>query len=132
MSLFSSKPKKQTTTDVTFGTVACPSPTVLGSQNGELHNVSWQQVKDGLEDVFDDSNQFLVLTLQEIRHGIRYVQAAQCDEGIVVQLGMEQNNTTKLVEKICSEQECIDIFKEFYASSAVKNLQEYTPVEFFV
>lgn len=132
MGLFSSNPKKQTTTDVTFKTVPCPSPTVLGSQNGELHNVSWQQVEDGLEDVFDDSSQFLVLTLQEIRHGIRYVQAAQCDDGITVQLGMEKNNATKLVEKICSEQECIDIFKEFYNSSAVRNVQDYVPVEFFV
>lgn len=132
MGLFSPKPKKQTTTDVTFKTEPCPSPTVLGSQNGDLHNVSWQQVEDGLEDVFDDSNQFLVLTLQKIRHNIRYVQATQCDDGIVVQLGVENNNTTKLVEKICSEEECIDIFKEFYNSSAVKNLQDYTPVKFFV
>ena len=132
MGLFSPKPKKQTTTDVTFKTEPCPSPTVLGSQNGELHNVSWQQVENGLEDVFGDSNQFLVLTLQKIRHNIRYVQATQCDDGIVVQLGVENNNTTKLVEKICSEEECIDIFKEFYNSSAVKNLQDYTPVKFFV
>lgn len=132
MGLFSPKPKKQTTTDVTFKTEPCPSPTVLGSQNGDLHNVSWQQVENGLEDVFDDSNQFLVLTLQKIRHNIRYVQATQCDDGIVVQLGVENNNTTKLVEKICSEEECIDIFKEFYNSSAVKNLQDYTPVKFFV
>ena len=114
MGLFSPKPKKQTTTDVTFKTEPCPSPTVLGSQNGDLHNVSWQQVENGLEDVFGDSNQFLVLTLQKIRHNIRYVQATQCDDGIVVQLGVENNNTTKLVEKICSEEECIDIFKEFY------------------
>jgi hypothetical protein len=132
MGLFSPKPKKQTTTDVTFKTEPCPSPTVLGSQNGDLHNVSWQQVENGLEDVFGDSNQFLVLTLQKIRHNIRYVQATQCDDGIVVQLGVENNNTTKLVEKICSEEECIDIFKEFYNSSAVKNLQDYTPVKFFV
>ena len=132
MSLFSSKPKKQTTTDVTFGVTTCQSPTVLGSQNGELRNVSWQQVEDGLEEVFDDSNQFLVLTLQEIRHNIRFVQAAQCDQGIVVQLGIEKDNATKLVEKICSEWECTDIFKEFYNSSAVKNPQDYTPVEFFV
>ena len=132
MGLFSPKPKKQTTTDVTFKTEPCPSPTVLGSQNGELHNVSWQQVENGLEDVFGDSNQFLVLTLQKIRHNIRYVQATQCDDGIVVQLGVENNNTTKLVEKICSEEEYIDIFKEFYNSSAVKNLQDYTPVKFFV
>ena len=75
---------------------------------------------------------FLVLTLQEIRHNIRFVQAAQCDQGIVVQLGIEKDNATKLVEKICSEWECIDIFKEFYNSSAVKNPQDYTPVEFFV
>lgn len=132
MSLFSRSPKKQTTTDVTFGTVTCISPTTLGSQDGERHNVSWQQVEDGLEDVFGDSNQFLVLTLQEIRHNIRYVQATQCDEGIVVQLGIEKNNATRLVEKICSEQECIDIFREFYGSSFVKNIQEYKPVEFFV
>ena len=89
-------------------------------------------MENGLEDVFGDSNQFLVLTLQKIRHISRYVQATQCDDGIVVQLGEENNNTTKLVEKICSEEECIDIFKEFYNSSAVKNLQDYTPVKFFV
>ena len=132
MGLFSPKPKKQTTTDIAFRTEPCLSPTVLGSQDGELHNVSWQQVEDGLEDVFDDSNQFLVLTLQKIKHNIRYVQTTQCDDGIVVQLGVENNNTTELVEKICSEHECIDIFREFYSSSAVKNLQDYTPVKFFV
>lgn len=132
MSFFSPKSKKTTTTDITFGTVTCLSPTVLGSQNGELHNVSWDQVEDGLEDVFDDCDQFLVLTLQDIRHNIRYVQATQCDDGIVVQLGIEENNATRLVEKICSQQECIEIFKEFYGSSFVKNVQEYTPVKFFI
>lgn len=132
MGLFSRKPKRTTTTDVTFGTVTCISPTVLGSQDGEKHNVSWQQVADGLEDVFEDSNQFLVLTLQDIRYDIRYVQATQSDEGIIVQLGIEKDNTTRLVEKLCSEQECVDIFQEFYRSSFVKNTEEYTPVEFFV
>ena len=93
MGLCSPQPQKQTTTDSAFRTEPCLSPTVLGSQDGELHNVSWQQVEDGLEDVFDDSNQFLVLTLQKIKHNIRYVQTTQCDDGIVSVLTLSENFT---------------------------------------
>ena len=124
--------EKKTTTDITFGITSPTFPRTVGTQNGEREVSSWDQVADCLEDMFDDDNQFVTLTLVEIRHNIRYVQACPNEKGIIVQLGIEEKGRTKLVEKICSETECVDIFRKFYESSHVQGVEDYKPVEFFV
>ncbi len=43
-----------------------------------------------------------------------------------------QKEPIKVVEKVCSNNECLDIFMEFYESEYVRNMESYQPVEFFV
>jgi hypothetical protein len=122
----------KTTTDVRFGKETCFFPRKIGTQSGERRVDSWQEVEDCLWDMFTDEDEFVTLTLAEIHHNIRYVQACQFQEGITVQLGVEEDDYTRLVEKTCSEAECMDIFREFYESSYVRDFEKYKPVEFFV
>lgn len=124
--------QRKTTTDITFHKISPTIPRTVGTQNGTKEVTSWEQVADSLEDMFDDNDQFITLTLKEIHYNIRYVQACQGEDGIIVQLGIEEDEKTKLVEKICSEEECTDIFREFYESSHVQEVENYKPVEFFV
>ena len=79
----------KTTTDVRFGKETCFFPRKIGTQSGERRVDSWQEVEDCLWDMFTDEDEFVTLTLAEIHHNIRYVQACQFQEGITVQLGVE-------------------------------------------
>ena len=123
---------RKTTTDITFGKVACTEPRKVGTQDVERTAASWEMVEDCLWDMFEDKDQFVVLTVADARCGVRYVQAAQIEGGIIVQLGLEEGDHIRLVERQYSEAECLRIFQEFYQSSKVRHIEKYTPVEFFV
>lgn len=123
---------KKTTTDVTFGKVTCTEPRKVGTQDGERTADSWEMVEDCLWDMFEDSDQFVVLTVSDARCGVRYVQATQIENGLIIQLGLEEGDHTRLVERESSEAECLQIFQEFYQSSRVRHIETYRPVEFFV
>lgn len=86
---------------------------------------------DGINEMFGNEDEFVILTLADIKHNVRYVQACYNDDGIVVQLGIEVEGGIKLVEKITlSEEECVDIFRGFYETSNVKDVEHYTEVQF--
>lgn len=123
--------KRKTTTDIVFNKVKCTNASVE-NQNGRKAADSWHIVEDFIYEMFDDSDQFVTLTLADTDYNVRYVQAVQADSGIVVQLGIEEGEHTKLVEKICSPEECLNIFAEFYDYSYVSDIDKYKPVEFFV
>lgn len=80
-------------------------------------------------DMFEDEDEFVTLTVGELLHQIRYIQAAQTGSGIIVQLGIEEGEQTRLVEKECTQEECMNIFRVFYESALVQNLEEYAPVK---
>lgn len=122
---------RKLTDDVKFGKVSC-SEAYVENQDGKSKADSWMTVQDYIYKMFDDSDQFVILTLANSAYNIRYVQAVQVEGGINVQIGIEEGDNTKLVEKICSEEECIDIFQEFYESSYVCGIEQYTPVKFWV
>ena len=77
-------------------------------------------------------DEFVVLTLADILHQIRFVQAAQIKNGLIVQLGIEEGDRIRLVEKECTREECMDIFREYYNSSYVRDVEKYQPVAFYV
>lgn len=91
---------------------------------------SWDTVLGCLDELFDDTDEFVVLTLAEIKHNIRYVQSAWTTRGLTVQLGIEEKDGTRLVEKYCSQEECIGIFRKFYETSKVENIKSYGEVKF--
>lgn len=103
----------------------------VATQDGERAANSWNDVMDCINEMFEYEDQFVVLTLANISHGVRYVQARYPDDGITVQLGVEVEDGIKLVEKTALyEDECVEIFREFYETSNVKNVEQYTEVQF--
>ncbi len=108
----------------------CERSTVR-SQNEEKNADRWKIVLDFLNRLFDEpEDEFVVLTLANIKHNIRYVQSTWTSQGLIVQLGIEENGGTRLVEKYCSEEECIEIFRKFYETSDVADIKDYSEVEF--
>lgn len=103
----------------------------LSNQNGRLENPTKQDLKDYLNCMFDEEDQFITLTLPKAKNGVRYVQACFAGTTLLVQLGLEENNQTYLVEKTCIRStECVDIFYQFYDYGTVENIEEYKPVQF--
>ena len=63
--------------------------------------------------------------------GIRFIQSTQLKTGgITLELALETPQGTRLVEKDCTQQECLEIFREFYNTTSVQGVEQYTPVEF--
>lgn len=118
--------------EMLFEKTECEMPYKLRTQTIEREAVDWQDVLDRVLEMFGDDDEFVTLTLGEARHNIRYVQAARKMRGdqIIVQLGIEDDKYTRLVEKLCGEEECVEIFREFYSSSNVSGLDKYKPVKF--
>ena len=125
--------KAKTSTDVTFENKNFPTQNTVSTQTVTYQAVSsFQMVEDYLWDMFGDEDEFVVLTLEDILHQIRFVQAAQIKNGLIVQLGIEEGDRIRLVEKECTREECMDIFREYYNSSYVRDVEKYQPVAFYV
>ena len=83
--------KAKTSTDVTFENKNFPTQNTVSTQTVTDQAVSsFQMVEDYLWDMFGDEDEFVVLTLADILHQIRFVQAAQIKNGLIVQLGIEE------------------------------------------
>ena len=128
----SQREERKTTTDVLFEKTDCNMERNIRTQEIDKMASSWEMVEECLLEMFLDDNEFVTLTIQEIHHNIRFIRACQGKDGIVVQLGIEEGEKVRLVEKECMEDECMDIFYEFYNSTYVKDIETYHPVEFFV
>lgn len=103
----------------------------LSNQNGGLSNPTKEDLKSYLDCLFDEDDQFITLTLAKAKNGVRFVQATFAGTKLIVQLGLEENDKTYLVEKVCvGSKECVDIFYQFYDFGIVENINEYTPVQF--
>lgn len=103
----------------------------LSNQNGRIQNPAKEDLKQYLNTLFDEYDQFITLTLPKAKNGIRYIQACFAGNDLIVQLGLEEGNKTYLVEKVCTHsQECIDIFYKFYESGVVDHVDDYKPVQF--
>lgn len=103
----------------------------LENQDGRIENPTKEDLRDYLNCLFNEDDQFVTLTLAKAQNSIRYIQACFVDAKPIVQLGLEENDKTRLVEKTClSNEECADIFFEFYDYGIVENLEEYQPVQF--
>ncbi len=83
-----------------------------------------------LDEAFENDEQFLTLSLKKaIYDGVYFVQAARLPDGMIsVQLGIEQENGTKLVEKITDEVTCAKIMMHFLDTAKVEDIENYTPV----
>ncbi|MBP3351313.1 MAG: hypothetical protein J6L65_02795 [Lachnospiraceae bacterium] len=128
MGLFS-KLFKKTTTDVRFEKVAPQNAMELENQNGVIENCTYLDVEEYLQMMLDDSEQFITLSMPSAPYGIRFVQACRVNEGIDVELGLEQDNQTKLICRVCDEEECRNVFYEFFNTSNVCDRKGYEPIK---
>ena len=116
--------------EMLFEKTVCNVPHQLRTQTLEREARDWEDVLACVEEIFEDDDEFVTLTVGDARHNIRYIQARQEDDEIIVQLGIEDDKYTRLVEKLCGKEECVEIFREFYNSASVKDLGKYEPVKF--
>lgn len=115
--------------EVVFQKVKSQQGFTLENQDGKLTDFRDVDIEDYLADMFAAPDQFVVLTAPEPRRKIRFVQACVQDEGVEVEVGIEEEGT-RLYYKICSEEECYRIFLDFYEDRFVPDWKEYKPVEF--
>ena len=115
--------------DMVFKNVAKQSHFTLENQNGKTENFRDVDVEDYLADMFEDPDQFVILTAPEPQGKVRYIQSCTHDGEIEVELGIEEKGTC-LYYKMCSEEECRRIFLDFYYNRFVPDMGEYKPVEF--
>lgn len=81
-----------------------------------------------LDEAFENDEQFLTLSLEKALYdGVYFVQAARIPDGMIsVQLGIEQENGTKLVEKLTDEVTCAKIMMHFLDTAKVEDIESYT------
>ena len=115
--------------DMVFENVGEQSTFTLENQDGMTENFRDVDIEDYLADMFEDPDQFVVLTAPEPQHKVRYVQARVLDEGIGVELGIQEEGT-RLFGKVWTEEECYRIFLDFYDNAFEPDMSEYEPVEF--
>lgn len=123
------KPK---TTDVSFDKVISTGKATLENQDGRINEFGHLEIIEYIQEIIDDTQQFITLELSEANYGIKYIQASVNYGKISVQLGLEDENNTKLVEKICSQEECERIFLDFFDYGYVNEVEKYKPVQFFI
>lgn len=99
-----------------------------GAAPREIEDPSEEELRLFLQSMYDDADQFVVLTLPEARDVIRYVQACQVPEGIIVQLGIEHKGGVSLHEKLCSREETDAVFAKFLAEGTVEDRESFTEV----
>lgn len=72
----------------------------------------------------------MTLTLSDATYGIRYIQACKVKGKYSLQLGLEKDNSTNLVEAFFDQEELRRIFLEFYTYGVVANKEAYKPLLF--
>ena len=115
--------------EVVFQKVKSQQGFTLENQERKLTDFRDIDIEDYLADMFVTADQFVILTAPMAQDKVRFVQACTHDDGIEVELGIEEEGT-RLYYKMCSEEECYRIFLDFYEDRFVPDMKEYRPVEF--
>ncbi len=124
---------KTETTNVAFKAVKYTGQVTLENNfDGVINNPKWDDVNGYINIMLDNDEEFVTITLIEAIYGIRYMQTSKISGGITVQLGLEENNTTRLVEKICDKEQLIEYMNDFYQFGYVNDVASFKPVKFMV
>lgn len=115
--------------EVVFQKVKSQQGFTLENQERKLTDFRDIDIEDYLADMFVTADQFVILTAPMAQDKVRFVQACTHDDGIEVELGIEEEGT-RLYYKMCSEEECCRIFLDFYEDRFIPDMGEYKPVEF--
>lgn len=101
----------------------------LENQNGRIEKFSDADICNYLDEMFITPDQFVTLTAPKVKGKVRFVQACMQGKSVMVQLGLEEKEN-RLVEKLCSKEECTRIFLAFYKGEFIPNQHEYQEVKF--
>ena len=129
---FFKKRLKKKTTDVDFEKVEYTGRMKLENNfDGPIDSPTWQQVELYIDKMIQNNEEFITLTLSEAVYGVRYMQACSVKGGYTLQLGVETDAKTNLVEKVCDKKELIQRFTQFYEYGIVHDIDQFKPVSFF-
>ncbi len=84
-----------------------------------------------LDEAFQNDEQFLTLSLEKpLYDGVYFVQAARIPSGAIsVQVGIESEGGTKLVERLTDEVTCAKIMMYFLETAKVDSIDDYEVVK---
>ena len=123
--------------EMVFGSTPEQSYYLLENQDGKTTHVTESEIGEYLEELFITPDQFVTLTPPKAQNGIRFIQAcvhenAEANKPVEVELGIEdtEDGGTHLLYKMCSEEECVRIFFDYFDDLFRPNLGEYQPVQF--
>ena len=124
---------RKKTADVDFEKVKYTGKMELENNfDGHIDSPTWQQVQLYINKMIQNNEEFITLTLSEAVYGVRYMQASSFKGKYSLQLGMETDNKTNLVERVCDEKELLERFAQFYESGFVHDIDQFKPVSFFI
>ena len=123
---------RKTTTDVDFEKVEYTGKMKLENNfDGPIDSPTWQQVELYINKMIQNDEEFITLTLSEAVYGVRYMQACSVKGGYSLQLGIETDAKTNLVERVCDKKELVERFVQFYEYGFVNDIDQFKPVLFF-
>ena len=126
------KSNRKLTSDVAFQNVEYTGGSILENfYDAPIQNPTWDDVTARIRKMMDMNDEHVLLTLKQSVYGVRYMQAATAPGGYDLQVGLEEGNQTKLVDKIVGDQELFERFEVFYRYAYVDNLGEFKPVQFY-
>ena len=129
---FFKKKLKKKTTDVDFEKVEYTGKIKLENNfDGPIDSPTWQQVELYINKMIQNNEEFITLTLSEAVYGVRYMQACSVKGGYSLQLGIETDAKTNLVERVCDKKELIERFTQFYEYGFVHDIDQFKPASFF-
>ena len=123
---------RKKTTDVDFEKVEYTGKMKLENNfDGPIDSPTWQQVELYINKMIQNNEEFITLTLSEAVYGVRYMQACSVKGGYSLQLGIETDAKTNLVEIVCDKKEVVERFTQFYKYGFVHDIDQFKPVSFF-
>ena len=123
---------REKTTDVDFEQVEYTGKMKLENNfDGPIDSPTWQQVELYIDKMIQNNEEFITLTLSEAVYGVRYMQACSVKGGYSLQLGVETDTKTNLVEIVCDKKELVERFAQFYKYGFVSDIDQFKPVSFF-
>lgn len=127
-----SKRNQGLTSDVTFERVEYMDGSRLENfYDSPIDNPAWEDVDARLHKMMDVNDEHVLLTLKQATYGVRFMQAAQTAGGYDLQVGIEEGEQSKLVERIVDANELKERFQNFHRYGYVDDLGKFTPVNFF-
>lgn len=93
--------------------------------DGVISNPSWEQVEKYINKIFEDKEEYVILSLPQSEYGMKYIQAAIVDNVISVQVGLYTESGNRLVEKRFAKSSLMPLFTKYYKYGYVDLIEEF-------